>query len=153
MSLTKDGGHWPEVILSILPTSAYLLAAYYHCYNTSGVSAHEYSGVVVWISFPASVQQELYHAFKLFTALIYNFRFWAAILANWWMVNLFWPYHHALPYLGKVTKAFPLTPRGYEMAAERMAWGNFAPPPINIWGIYNSIKLIFKTDSLLLAMQ
>jgi len=26
-------------------------------------------------------------------------------------------------YLGKVTKAFPLTPRGYEMAAERMAWG------------------------------
>jgi len=33
--------------------------------------------------------------------------------------------HHlvALPYLGKVTKAFPLTPSGYEMPAERMAWG------------------------------
>jgi len=40
-------------------TSAYLLAAYYHCYNTSGVSAHEFSGVAVKISFLASVEQEI----------------------------------------------------------------------------------------------
>jgi len=56
-------------------TSAYVLAAYYHCFNTSGVSAHEYSGVAVRISFLASVEQEIYHAFKFFTIFIYNFRF------------------------------------------------------------------------------
>jgi len=94
------------------------------------VSAHDYLGVAVWISFLASVEQEIYHEFKFFTVFIYNFRFWAAILANWWVANLFWPYHLvALPYLGKVTKAFLLTPSGYEMAAERMAWGVIYPPP------------------------
>jgi len=56
-------------------TSAYLLAAYYHCYDTGGVSAHEYSGVAVRISFLASVEQEIYYAFKFFTVYIYNFRF------------------------------------------------------------------------------
>jgi len=45
-------------------TSVYLLAAYYHCYNTSGVSAHKDSGLAVRISFLASVEQEIYHAFK-----------------------------------------------------------------------------------------
>jgi len=49
-------------------TSAYLLAAYYqNCYNTSGVSAHEYSRGAVRISFLASVEHEIYHAFKFFT--------------------------------------------------------------------------------------
>jgi len=97
-------------------------------YDTSGVSAHEYSGVTVNILFIASVEQEIYHAFKVFTVLICNFWFWAAILTIWWVVNLFLPYHLvALPYLGKVTKAFPLTPSGYEMAPERMAWGNVNP--------------------------
>jgi len=56
-------------------TSAYLLAAYYHCYDTSGVFAHKYSGVTVRISFLACVEQEIYHAFKLLTVFIYNFRF------------------------------------------------------------------------------
>jgi len=104
---------------------AYLLAAYYNCCNTSGgVSAHEYSGVAVRISFLASVEQEIYYAFKFLTVFIYNFRFWTAILANWWVVNFLWPYHLvAVPYLGKVSKAFPLTSSGYEIAAERMAWG------------------------------
>jgi len=46
-------------------------------------------GVAVKISFLASVEQEIYRAFKLFTVFIYNFRFWAAILANWLVVNLF----------------------------------------------------------------
>jgi len=55
-------------------TSAYLLAAYYHCYNTSGVSAHEYSGVAVGILFLASVEQEIYHTFQFVTIFIYNFR-------------------------------------------------------------------------------
>jgi len=41
-------------------TSAYLLAAYYHCYNTSGVSAQE---------------QEINYAFKFFTVFIYKFLF------------------------------------------------------------------------------
>jgi len=36
----------------------------------------------------------------------------------------------ARPYLRKVTKAFPLTPSGYEMAAERMPGGYFNPPPL-----------------------
>jgi len=49
-------------------TAAYLLAAYYH-YCNSGVSAHEYSGVAVRISFLASVQQEIYHAFEFLTVL------------------------------------------------------------------------------------
>jgi len=40
-----------------------LLAAYYHCYNTSGVTAYEYSGIVVRISFLANVEQKIYHAF------------------------------------------------------------------------------------------
>jgi len=35
-----------------------------------------------------------------------------------------------MPNLGKVTEAFPLTPSGYEMAAERMAWGVILPPPV-----------------------
>jgi len=56
-------------------TSAYLLAAYHHYYSTSGVSARDYLGVAVWISFLASVEQEIYHEFKFFTAFIYNFRF------------------------------------------------------------------------------
>jgi len=34
-----------------------------------------------------------------------------------------WYHLVALPYLGKVTKALPSTPSGYEMAAERMFWG------------------------------
>jgi len=38
----------------------------------------------------------------------------------------------SLPYLRKVTKAFPITSSGYEMAAERIAWGLFYPPPFNI---------------------
>jgi len=63
-------------------TSAYLLAAYYHCYNSSGVSTHEYLGVAVRISFIASVEQEIYHAFKFLTVFIYNFRFSAVMLAN-----------------------------------------------------------------------
>jgi len=62
-------------------TSSYLLAAYYHCYDTSGVSAHEYFGVELRTSFLASVEQEIYCAFKSFTVFIYNFWFWAAILA------------------------------------------------------------------------
>jgi len=119
-------------------TSAYLLAAQYHCNNTNGVSAHDYSWVIVWISFLASVEQEIYYAFKFFAVFIYNCRFWAALLGNWWVVNLFWPYHLvALPYLGKVTKAFPITPSGYEMAPKRMAWGVSLPPPFNIWGLIN----------------
>jgi len=87
-------------------------------------------GVAVRISFLASVEQEIYHAFKFVTVFIYNFRFWATILASRWVVNLFWPYNLvALPYLGEVAKAFPLNPSGYEMAAERMAGvGNFIPP-------------------------
>jgi len=48
--------------------------SYYHCYNTSGVSAHEYSGEVVRISL-ARVEQEIHHACKLFTLFIYKFRF------------------------------------------------------------------------------
>jgi len=106
-------------------TSAYLLAAYCHCYKTSGVFACEYSGVAVRICLLASVEQKIYHAcVHIFHCFFYNFRFWAAILANWWVANMFWPYYLvARPYLGKVTKAFPLTPSGYEMAAERMAWG------------------------------
>jgi len=117
-------------------TSAYLLAVYYHCYNTSGMSTHEYSGLAVRISFLAIVKQEINHVFKFFTVFIYNFRFWAAILAKWWVVNLFWSYHLvALLYSGKVTKALPLTPSGYEMASERMAWGGVILPPFNIWGL------------------
>jgi len=38
--------------------------------------------------------------------------------------HLFGPYHLvALPYLGTVTKAIPLTPSSYKMAVERIAWG------------------------------
>jgi len=48
-------------------TSAYLLAAYYHCYDTSGVSQHVHLGVAVKISFLASVEQEINHAFEFFT--------------------------------------------------------------------------------------
>jgi len=85
-------------------------------------------GVAVRISFLASAEQEIYHAFKFFTVFIHNFRFSSAILASWWAINLFWPYRLvALPYSGKVTEAFL---SGYEMVAERMAWGgNFTPPP------------------------
>jgi len=54
-------------------TSAYILAAYFHCYNTSGVSAHEYSGVAVRNSILASVEQKINHAFKFVTVFIYNF--------------------------------------------------------------------------------
>jgi len=50
-------------------TSAYLIAAYYNCYNTSGVPAHDYSGVAVRISFLASIEQEIYYEFKFFTVL------------------------------------------------------------------------------------
>jgi len=56
-------------------TSAYLLAAYDSCYNISGVSAHEYLGLAVRISFLASVEHDIYYAFKFFTVFIYNFRF------------------------------------------------------------------------------
>jgi len=109
----------------VFQTSAYLLAAYYHCYNTSVVSARDYSGAAVRIPFLASVQQEIYiPCVTVFTVFIYNFWLTAAILANWWVVNLFWLYQLvALPYLGKVTEAFPLTRSGYEVAAERMACG------------------------------
>jgi len=68
--------------------------------------------------------------FLLCTVFIHNFRFWNTILANWWVVILFRPYHRvALPCLGKVAKASPFTPRGYGMAPERKAWGIFTPPP------------------------
>jgi len=57
-----------------------LLAAYYNiviipveCPNMN------IRGVAVRISFLASVEQEIYYAFKLFTLFIYNFRFCAAI--------------------------------------------------------------------------
>jgi len=56
-------------------TSAYLLAAHYHCYNTCRVSAREFSGVAVRILFLAGVEQEIYYAFKFFTLFIYNVRF------------------------------------------------------------------------------
>jgi len=38
-------------------------------------------------------------------------------------------FHHPvdLSYLEKATKAFPLTPSRYEMAAKTVAWGTFAP--------------------------
>jgi len=41
-------------------------------YNTSGVSAHEYSGVAVRISFLASVEPEIYHAFKFFSLVLFT---------------------------------------------------------------------------------
>jgi len=44
--------------------SAYLLAAHYHCCNTSEVYAHVYSGVAVRILFLASVEHEICNAFK-----------------------------------------------------------------------------------------
>jgi len=46
---------------------AYLVAAYYHCYDTRGVSAHKYSDVAVRILFLASVEQEIYHALMFFS--------------------------------------------------------------------------------------
>jgi len=111
-------------------------------HSVTPVECPHYSGVAVRISFLASVEEEIYYAFKFFTVFIYNFRFSAAILANWWVVNLFWPYHLvALPYLGEVTKAFPLNPSDYGMAAERMACmkGNFIP--WNIWGLTRTLTL------------
>ena len=64
----------------------------------------------------------------------------AAILAIWWVLHLFSPHHLvALPYLGNVTKAFPLTPSRYEMAAKIVAWGNFSPsPPYAIYEIWSN---------------
>jgi len=61
------------------------------------------------------------------------------MLANWWVVNLFWPSHLvALPYLGNVTKALHLTPSCYTMAAKRMACmgGNITPSPSTNEGWY-----------------
>ena len=44
-------------------------------------------------------------------------------LVIWWVLDLFCFRHLiALSYSGKVTKAFPLTPCGYKMAAKRVAW-------------------------------
>jgi len=37
--------------------------------------AYKYFGVAVRVSFLASVEQEIYHAFKFITVFIYNFRF------------------------------------------------------------------------------
>jgi len=66
-----------------------LLAAYYNiviipveCPNMNMM------GVAVRILFPAGVEQEIHYALKLFTLFIYNFRFSAAILANWRVVIL-----------------------------------------------------------------
>jgi len=65
----------------------------------------------------------------LFTNCI---RFWAAILAIWLAIDLFY-FHYlvALSYSGKVTEVFPLIPSGYEMASKIVAWGVLYPPPIS----------------------
>jgi len=78
-------------------------------------------GVAVRNSFLASLEHEINNVFNFLTVFIYNFRLLAAILTNWLVVNLFCTYDlTALPYLGQVTEAFPLTPSGYEIAEERM---------------------------------
>jgi hypothetical protein len=71
-----------------------------------------------------SVELKIYARYMPFTSFIHYFRFWAAILVIWWVLDLFW-FHHlvALPYVGKVTKACPVTPNGYKMAAKRVVWG------------------------------
>ena len=53
-------------------------------------------------------------------------------LVIWWVLDLFCFRHLlALSYSGKVTKAFPLTPSGYEMAAKEWPWGYFYSPNSN----------------------
>ena len=78
---------------------------------------------------PISVQSKITCMHTRLTSFVHYFRFGAAILVIGWVLHFFCLYHLvALSFSGKVTKAFPLTPTGYEMAAKRVAWGVFLPP-------------------------
>ena len=67
--------------------------------------------------------------YTLFTSCIYYFRFRAAILAIWWVLDLFcFRYLVVLSYLKKVTKAFPLIPSGSKIADQNVGLGSFSPP-------------------------
>jgi len=105
------------------------LAAYYHCYHTSGASAHEYLGNAVRISFLASVEQEIYQAFKFFTVFFTT----SGFEPSYWLTGEW--YTCSDPTIlqpcriqGKSLKRFSLTPCGYEMVADKMVWGVILRP-------------------------
>ena len=83
-------------------------------------------GVAVGLVFLTSVELKIYCALYAFHKLCLLLEFWflATILDIWWMLHLLC-FHHlvALSNIGKVTKAFLLTPSGSKMA------DHVAPPP------------------------
>ena len=88
-----------------------------------------YVGVGAGGLLPIRVQPKITCMHTRLTSFVHYFRFGAAILVIGWVLHFFCLYHLvALSFSGKVTKAFPLTPTGYEMAAKRVAWGVFLPP-------------------------
>ena len=71
-----------------------------------------------------------------------------------WVLHLFCFRHLvALPYLGKVTKAFPLTSSGYEMAAKIVARGFVPPPRSRYEGYYLWPIWLYSVKSSMLVVQ
>ena len=102
--------------------------------------------VSVWfaaaIMLVARVEPTMYYLLHGVGKFFTYFRFWAVILASRWVLDLFSLYYFVdLPYLGKVTEAFPFNPSGYKMAPKIAAW-RYLYLPLNIVGLKEATIII-----------
>ena len=101
-----------------------------------------YMGVAVGIVFLTSVELKIYCMLYPVHKLYLLLPVLATILDIWWLLDLLC-FHHlvALSNIGKVTKAFLLTPSGSKMA-DHVGLGSGVFPPHPHWQKVNGMSML-----------
>jgi len=114
-----------------------LIVSYLHL--LCGMPKQKYDSLLFKFCKPDLHIAEDIHSFKIkqIRKIFVTSGFAFAILELWRMIDVIvWSNFVAQPYLGKVTEAHPITPKGYKMVCSEKSGlgGNFTPYEVTVWG-------------------